>query len=99
MTVAALRPRFSEAPGDAFVQWSNDDLSRAALIFARARAEARRADARCAQWWGSSRSVWREVQAGEALRQRRNARIALRLTYRWLATAFLEWRPADMRGH
>ncbi|MBG0796652.1 hypothetical protein IYX23_02935 [Methylocystis sp. L43] len=98
--MTAALPHTGEALGDAFVQWSNDDLARAAAIFANSRDEARLATARCAEWLSCPRGVWREPPAREALRRRMTARVRARIAYRWLTTqAIGDWRPSDMRGH
>ncbi|MBG0795855.1 hypothetical protein IYY11_21070 [Methylocystis sp. H62] len=74
-----LQPR--PEPSDALVPWSDEDIGRAVLVYARVRDEGRRAAARCEVWRVLARSVWRESVAGETLRQRRNARLTLSLTH------------------
>ena len=97
---AALRYEHCEAPGDALVHWSNDDLSRAILLFANSREEARHADARCAELaTPASHSAWRKPLPREALRQRTIARIRFQLARRFLLTALAEWRPLVGGGH
>lgn len=72
----------------------DDDLVRAALIFARMRDDADKRHAECAQWIGTGRRAWREPQSRAALRRRMIARARARIAHHWLVgQALAEWRP------
>jgi hypothetical protein len=77
----------------------DDDFARAVTIYRRARDDAQRRHAECAPWFGAGRRVWREPIAGEALRQRRNARLTARIAARWVMTALRDWSPSGERGN
>ncbi len=76
----------------------DDDLARAAAIFARMRDDAAKRHAECSKWLGAGRRIWREPQPAIALRQRTIARIRTRLARKFLVQAFGEWRPTIGRG-
>lgn len=92
--MTAALPHASETLGDALVEWSSDDLSRAATIYARARDEAERHHKRCVQWSRAGRRIWRKPHAREALARRMVARIRLRFAQKFLSQAMRDWRPS-----
>lgn len=100
MSDMPISERIAETLDSAVLQLGDDDITRAAAIYQNARDEAGRSDARCAEWQGHGRLVWREPPARAVLHRRMTARVRMRIAYRWLTTqAIGDWRPSDMRGH
>jgi hypothetical protein len=81
-----------EGLDDAVALWLDDDLARAAGIFARFRAEAERRHLECvAMLPGAHR---RDPAFRAALRGRMTAHVRKRAARRFLAEALTDWRPA-----
>jgi hypothetical protein len=81
---------------DAVALWLDDDIKRAALIFARARNEAQLAHAACAKLPPASLSTWREPDRSGLLHRRMVARARAHAARQFLGEALHDWRPTGM---
>jgi hypothetical protein len=88
------RPGDREGLDDAVPLWLDDDLARAAMIFARARDEAHEAHAACAKLPPASLSAWRTPDRSGLLHRRMVARARAHAARQFLAEAMRDWRPA-----
>ncbi|MBG0800783.1 hypothetical protein IYW40_04650 [Methylocystis sp. H4A] len=99
MSAPPARERSEASDNLVSLTLDDDDIFRAALIFARARDDAERRHAECEAWRGASRRIWREPQPSAVLHRRMIARRRARIARGWLITqALFDWLPHG-RGH